>query len=315
MSRKIVKRNTKDSVFTNLFQEPEYVVQLYKALHPDEDVTEDMIEIVTLKNILVDGIYNDLGFTIGKRLVVLVEAQSTWTVNIIIRGLMYLVQTYHDYIRNEELNFYGSKKIDLPRPELYVIYTGDKTIDKDYITLSEEFFGGEETALEVRVRVLSDGKQGDIINQYVTFTKIYNEQIQKYGRTREAVSETIRICKDENILKEYLSKHEREVRDIMFALFDDEQILDAYTRDVLKKGRDEGMQKGIQEGMQKGIQEGMQKGIQEGMQKGIQDNTRKIAFKLLKKNRSDEDIIDTLDISVDELQQLKNEYTSTTANS
>ena len=287
-NKRIVKRNAKDSVFTNLFQEPEYVLQLYKALHPEEDVTEDMIEIVTLKNILVDGLYNDLGFTIGKRLVVLVEAQSTWTVNIIIRGLMYLVQTYQDYIGNEELNVYGSKKIDLPRPELYVIYSGDKKIDRDYITLSEEFFGGEQSALEVRVRVLSDGEQGDIINQYVNFTRVYNEQIQKHGRTMEAIQETIRICKDENILREYLSKHEREVQDIMFALFDDEQILDAYTRDVQKQSH--------------------AKGMQEGMQKGEWDKTRKIAFKLFKKNHSDEDIIDTLDITAAELQKLKSEY-------
>ncbi len=283
---KIVKRNAKDSVFTNLFQEPEYVVQLYKALHPDEDVTEDMIEIVTLKNILVDGIYNDLGFTIGKRLVVLVEAQSTWTVNIIIRGLMYLVQTYQDYIGNERLNVYGSKKIDLPRPELYVIYSGDKKIERDYITLSEEFFGGEQSALDVRVRVLSDGKQGDIINQYVNFTRVYNEQVQKHGRTLKAIQETIRICKDENILREYLSKHEREVQDIMFALFDDEQILDAYTRDVQKQSRAE----------------------------GEWEKTRKIAFRLFKKNRSDEDIIDTLDISPAELQKLKSEYIPVAAN-
>lgn len=283
---RIVKRNAKDSVFTNLFQEPEYVVQLYKALHPDEDVTEDMIEIVTLKNILVDGIYNDLGFTIGKRLVVLVEAQSTWTVNIIIRGLMYLVQTYQDYIGNERLNVYGSKKIDLPRPELYVIYSGDKKIEREYITLSEEFFGGEQSALDVRVRVLSDGKQGDIINQYVNFTHVYNEQVQKHGRTLKAIQETIRICKDENILREYLSKHEREVQDIMFALFDDEQILDAYTRDVQKQSRAE----------------------------GEWEKTRKIAFRLFKKNRSDEDIIDTLDISPAELQKLKSEYIPVAAN-
>ena len=284
--KRIVKRNTKDSVFTNLFQEPEYVVQLYKALHPDEDVTEDMIEIVTLKNILVDGIYNDLGFTIGKRLVVLVEAQSTWTVNIIIRGLMYLVQTYEDYISNEELNVYSSKKIELPRPELYVIYSGNKKIDNEYITLSEEFFDGEQSALEVRVRVLSDGKQGDIINQYVTFTRVYNEQIQKHGRTMDAIRETIRICKDENILREYLSKHEREVQDIMFALFDDEQILDAYTRDVQKQSRADGKW----------------------------EKTREIAFKLFKKNRSDEDIIDTLGISPAELQKLKSEYVPVASN-
>ena len=50
---KLVKRNVKDSVFTNLFQHPKYVAQLYEALHPEVGVVpEDRIEIVTLKNIL-----------------------------------------------------------------------------------------------------------------------------------------------------------------------------------------------------------------------------------------------------------------------
>lgn len=136
----IVKRGAKDSVFVHLFQDKKYVLQLYKALHPeDTDATEDMIEIITLENVLTDNIYNDLGFMIDKRLIVLVEAQSTWTPNIIIRALMYLAQTYHDYISKEELNVYGSRTLDLPKPELYVIYTGGKTVGKDFITLSEEF--------------------------------------------------------------------------------------------------------------------------------------------------------------------------------
>lgn len=63
------------------------------------------------------------------------------------------------------------------------------------MTLSEEFFQGEKTAVEVAINVIYDGKEGDIINQYVTFTKILNEQIRLYGRTKEAILETIRICR------------------------------------------------------------------------------------------------------------------------
>ena len=59
--------------------------------HPeDPDATEESISNVTIQNILLDQSYNDLGFQIGTRLVVLVEAQSTWTVNIVLRSLMYL---------------------------------------------------------------------------------------------------------------------------------------------------------------------------------------------------------------------------------
>ena len=88
------KRKIKDSVFTNLFQDKKYLLQLYKALHPEDySVTENEIEDVTIKHVLVDADYNDLGFSVGNRLMVLVESQSTWTLNIIIRALMYLYCT------------------------------------------------------------------------------------------------------------------------------------------------------------------------------------------------------------------------------
>ena len=116
------KRKIKDSVFTNLFQDKKYLLRLYKALHPeDSDVTEDDIKDVTLKHVLVDADYNDLGFSVGGRLVIMVESQSTWTLNIIIRALMYLIQTYHDFFKRTKQNLYGSKKVDIPKPELYVI--------------------------------------------------------------------------------------------------------------------------------------------------------------------------------------------------
>jgi len=60
-----------------------------------------------------------------------------------------------------------------------------------------------------------NGKEGDIINQYVVFTKVINDQIKIYGRKREAITEAIRICKDRNILKDYLTSREKEVVDIM----------------------------------------------------------------------------------------------------
>ena len=93
------------------------------------------------------------------------------------------------------------------------------------MTLSEEFFQGEKTAVEVAINVIYDGKEGDIINQYVTFTKILNEQIRLYGRTKEAILETIRICRYKDVLKEYLESKESEVVDIMMQLYDQEEIM------------------------------------------------------------------------------------------
>lgn len=140
MAESTPKRKIRDSVFTNLFQEKKYLLQLYKALHPEDgEATEDEIADITLKHVLVDADYNDLGFSVGDRLMVLVESQSTWTMNIIIRALMYLMQTYHDYFRRTNQNLYGSKKVKMPKPELYVIFTGERKTIPDIISLKGLF--------------------------------------------------------------------------------------------------------------------------------------------------------------------------------
>ncbi len=163
---------------------------------------------------------------------VLVESQTTWTFNIIIRALMYLIQTYHDYFKRTNQNLYGSRKVNMPKPELYVIYTGDRKKIPDAMSLSKEFFDGVKIAIDAEVKVLYQENEKDIIGQYIIFSKVYNEQRKLYGNTKQAVTETIHICKNRNVLKEYLESKEQEVVDIMMTLFDDEQILKAYAKDI-----------------------------------------------------------------------------------
>ena len=228
--KEVMKRTIKDSVFADLFQDKKYLLQLYKALHPeDTDVTEDDLNDITIKNVLTDNIYNDLGFTVGDKLMILVETQSSvWTVNIIVRALMYLVQTWHDYFERTKQNLYKSKKVQMPMPEIYVIFTGERKTKPSEISLSQEFFGGKECGIDVRVKMIYDGKEGDIINQYVLFTKICNEQMKEHGRTLKAVMEAIRICKNRDVLREYLSNRESEVVSIMMVLYDEEEIMRSY---------------------------------------------------------------------------------------
>ena len=235
------KKTAKDSIFRDLFENPKYLLQLYQVLHPeDTEVTKEQISSVTIQNVLLDQMYNDLGFVVKERLLLLVEAQSTWSKNIVIRALLYLANTWKEYIQKNKLNIYGSGGMVLPKPELYVIYTGERKERPEWISLSEEFFPGQDCFVDVKVRMLYDGKEGDILNQYVTFTKIYNEQVKQQGRTREAVLETIRICKDRKILKEYLESREKEVVDIMMTLFDQEYAVERYGDEKKAEGIAEG---------------------------------------------------------------------------
>lgn len=230
------KRTAKDTVFTSLFRDKEYLLQLYQVLHPEDRKTkQEDLTIVTLENIMAGGIYNDLGFQLKEKLIFLIEAQSTWTMNILVRVLMYLAKSYQDYIYRTAQDIYGSKKVTLPKPEIYVIYTGSRKKRPESISFAEEFFSGQECCLDIKINMIYDGKKGDIINQYVTFTKIFDEQVKKYGLVEEAVRETIRICRDRNILKKYLEGRESEVVDIMFTLFSQEEVWDMQMRSKEKE--------------------------------------------------------------------------------
>ena len=229
MEEEVMKYTIKDSVFTSVFKEKKYLLQLYKALHPeDEAATEDDLQDVTVSNVLVNDIFNDVGFRVGSTLLILIESQATWTSNIIFRALMYLVQTYREYFKETKQDIYKSRKLKMPAPELYVIYTGARKSRPEEISFSEEFFDGKDICLDVKVKMIYDGEEGDIINQYVKFTKVCNEQVSLYGRTRKAIKETIRICKNKNVLKEYLESREQEVLSMLMELYDQEEVMRSY---------------------------------------------------------------------------------------
>ena len=235
-TKEIVKKTLRDSVFTDLFKIPKYLLELYEVLHPeDTEVTENDLKDITINNIFVDNLYNDLGFRVGDKYIILAECQSTWTVNIIVRALFYMATTYQKYIDQKNLDVYSSTKIKLPEPELYVLYIGDRKKRPKEIKFSEEFFDGKDISVEVKVKMLYGDKEDDILGQYVTFSKVYNEQRKKYGRTREAITETIRICKDRNVLKEYLESKEVEVVTMMMTLYDEEQIMKNHDAALARK--------------------------------------------------------------------------------
>ena len=104
------KRTTKNSVFLDLFQDKKNLLKLYKTLHPeDTDATEDTLDIVTIDNVLTDNLYNDLGIMAGNNRLLL-EAQASWTINILIRILLYLAQSYHEYFERTNQSLYKSRK-------------------------------------------------------------------------------------------------------------------------------------------------------------------------------------------------------------
>jgi len=250
-----VNRTAKASVFEDLFSDKNNLLKLYRVLHP-EDVTSDVDDLkhVTLKNILTRGRYNDLGFMVGTRMLILVEAQSTWSVNIIPRCIMYLAETWNRYFVSEAYDVYGPSPVVIPEPELYVIYSGEKEIDRERITLSEEFYGGKKIALDAAVKVLKYDGGTDIIDQYIMFCKTLDRQRELHpNNKRLAVKEAIHLCIEAGVLQEYLQNRTEEVVSIMLTLYDQEQATQMMLANERKESRREGIKEGIREGIKEGV--------------------------------------------------------------
>ena len=267
-----LKHNIKDTVFRDLFSEPKYLLKMYQALHPEDiSATESDLEIVTLQSIFANGIYNDLGFLVRDRLMIMVEAQSTWSPNIVIRALMYLVTTYQRYFIEHKANLYGHKLVNMPKPEIYVIYTGPKGNHPDELSLQEMFFQGQDSCINVTAKMIYLSDKDDIITQYINFCHILNQQIAEYGPRITAIKNTIRICRDKNLLKEYLENRAAEVENIMLTLFDQEEVMNIYLYNYGEEKKAEGEAIGEARGEARGRSAGKLEGRLEALRDAIRD--------------------------------------------
>lgn len=98
-----------------------------------------------------------------------------------------------------------------------------------------------------------------------------DDQKKLYGPTQKAVEETIRICTDKNILKEYLNERKVEVMDIMTALFDQDVVMERHEKALVK------------------------------------ENSKEIALKMIAKNNmSVEEIAEVTGLTVEEVEELCN---------
>ena len=108
-------------------------------------------------------------------------------------------------------------------------------------------------AAEIEIKVLRDMGKGNIVDQYIRFCEISDAQRKQHGYTMKAVEETLRICGEENILMPFLASRQKEVRDIMVTLFDQERVAEIHEYNLVKDARQEGHSAGRQEGREEGI--------------------------------------------------------------
>ena len=229
-----VNRQAKNSVFLDLFSRPEYYLQIYKELFPnDSEITLDDLHLVTIKNVLAVHPYNDLGILARDKLIVLVEAQSEWSVNVIFRLPEYYFDEMDYYIHIHHLDLHSRTKIDMPDVEAFIIYSGTDKVEKKTLSLKEEFFDGKDGKPDFTARVICGDYKGGIIEEYIGFCRVFDEQRKLYPVDRSfGIAETVRICKERGYLVNYLDEHFAEVEKIMLLAFEPRNVREAQDRSM-----------------------------------------------------------------------------------
>ena len=230
----------KDSVFSALFNNPEALRKLYSAIEGITIPPDMHIDINTLTDVLIRGKINDLSFTIDNRLVVLTEQQSTISENLPLRLFEYVARVYEKIIDNDKR--FRKKLVKIPRPVFIVLYNGkEKFPDHQELKLSTAFMDikglkqseSDELPLELIVNIynINQGhnpeisKKSVILKSYsILISKIY-EFLNNKLPLDESLKLAIKYCIDNNILKDFLKKHSKEIYGMLYGEYNIEDEL------------------------------------------------------------------------------------------
>ncbi len=294
-----VNRNYKDGLFHKLFSDKEGALELYNALNESSYEDPDLLEITTIENILYMGIKNDLAFLIEGQMHLL-EAQSTWSPNMPLRGLFYFSNLYQGYVAKNELDIYSHRLLRLPKPVYIVFYNGLTDMpEQTQLRLSDSFEDGcMNSAIEVTARVfnINYGKNRRLmercqrLHDYAYLIQQVRHHIDNGLKLEAAIDRAVNDCIQQNILKPFLLKHRGEVS---------QMILTEYNAALH-----------IRSEKQISYEEGEQRGMQIGEQRGAQKKTLEIIRSMLSKGASLEyirEILNTTEKEWDELLQLLKE--------
>ena len=140
-----------------------------------------------------------------------------------------------------------------------MVYTGDKGGHPERISFRRDIPGMDECPVDLEVKVLYDSDEGDILHQYIVFSKVFTEQYKHYGKSRKTIDETFRICRDKNVLQEYLKQE--EVASIMYIFMDQDTAMKKALRTERQEGRQEGRREGEADGVLKTLDSLVKDGI------------------------------------------------------
>ena len=243
----------KDRLFNFLFGSEEnrvWTLSLYNAVNGSDYDDPSAIEITTIKEIMYLGMHNDVSFLISDEMN-LYEQQSTYNPNMPLRMMQYAGNLYERYIKQHNMNKYGSHILQLPVPRLIVFYNGTaEQQDEMILQLSDSFPEGVESDILVRVRMLNVnyGKNLKLMadcKPLMEYSWLVAE-IRRNNATNDAegfssaVDRAITAMPDDFLIKPFLILHRMEVKGMLLTEYNEAETMELFREEGRKEGREEG---------------------------------------------------------------------------
>ncbi|HJA99867.1 MAG TPA: transposase, partial [Candidatus Mediterraneibacter merdavium] len=137
------------------------------------------------------------------------------------------------------------------------------------------------------------------LREYAVFT----DKMRKYTKTMDiqaAAERTIEECIQEDILREFLTKHRAEVRTMSIFEYDQEKHMRQEREQAWEEGREAGLAEGEAKGKAAGIAEGKAAGFTEGERNKLSEQIQK----KLRKGKTVAQIADELEESPEVIKEL-----------
>ena len=307
----IENKNYKDTVFRMVFNNKQYLLDLYNAINGTSYTNPEDLTITTLSGETYLKMKNDLSFIINFELN-LYEHQSTPCPNIPLRDLYYLAATLKEMIPHEKT--FMPTRLSIPTPRFYMFYNGTTKMD-DAVTyrLSELFqspVGDPSVELVVTSLNVNEGHNKELMEacEALKGYSIFVSKVRKYNK--EAVEEynathatPLSLLADKSKISKSLVKS-AVIRSV------DECINENILSDFFKENRKEVIEMGVQEysyerHLQYMKEDGYENGYNAGHGRGVQDTN--VLYSWLRSNNRQNDIFLAID-NPDYLSQLFDEY-------
>lgn len=258
-----VNRQYKDSLFCMLFgQNKENALSLYNAVNHTNYDNPDELEFTTLKDVIYMKMKNDVSFIIDKSLS-LYEHQSTFNPNMPLRGLLYFSALYQKELDDRRL--YGRRLVRIPNPQYIVFYNGSKKEEERILLkLSDAFEKPDPSGMFEWTAIMLNinyGQNKELLEKCIALQHyaIFISKVRQYNKSmdlEDAVTEAVQECIRENVLREFLEKHRKELSGMILEEFDEEGYYELLREEGYEDGYEAGQRDGHEAGLAKGLEEG-----------------------------------------------------------